>query len=115
VFTNIKSRKEFRARVEILWHPDYEDMELEEFPCIPSGSFLPDRLEVLLRLARLHPEFHIVSYVGSGIYMNGFVRNARSYCLAQGDADPKLIHDQYDALDAQFLQSLNSGNNKRSP
>lgn len=109
MFKNIKSFHEFTRRVEILWAPDYEDRELEEFPTTAFGGFAPWRLEEFLRLARLHPEYHIVACVKPDLYINSFVGGAQTYYLAEGDADPKLVHDLDNRLDEHFLQSLNSG------
>jgi hypothetical protein len=114
MFKNIKDYHEFHLRVDILWVPDYEDLELEEFPTTASGGFEESRLEEFLHLAKLHPEFHVVSCIDPDLIINTFVWGALTYHLAQGDADPKLVHDLYDKLDIHFLHTLNSGRNKRS-
>jgi len=109
LFKNVKNYIEFRRRVEALWADAYEDRELEEFPSLPNGSFGPERVEELLRLARLHPEYHILSRIRPDLYINSFVKGAVSYFLAEGDSDPKLIHDPYNKLDIHYFHSLNSG------
>ena len=109
LFNNIKNYIEFRRRVETLWADDYEERELEEFPSLPNGGFAPGRVKKLLRLVRLHPEYHILSRIRSDLYVNTFVKGAVSYFLAEGDSDPKLIHDPHGKLDAHFLHTLNSG------
>jgi len=109
LFKNIKNYIEFRRRVETLWADDYEVRELEEFPSLPNGGFTPERVKEILCLARLHPEYHILSRVRPDLYINTFVKGAVSYFLAEGDSDPKLIHDPYDKLDTHLLHSLNSG------
>jgi len=113
LFKNIKNYIEFRQRVETLWADDYEDRELEEFPSLPNGGFAPDRVDEILRLARLHPEYHIMSRIRPDLCVNTFVKGAVSYFLAEGDSDPKLIHDPYNMLDACFLHFLNSS--RKSP
>jgi hypothetical protein len=113
-FKNIKDYIEFQRRVDTLWEPDYEELELEEFPTTVGGGFAPWRVEEFLRLARLHPEFHIVTCIDTDLFINSFVWGALTYYLAQGDADPKLVHDPYDRLDAYFLQTLNSGRKRHS-
>jgi len=111
---NIKNYSEFRRRVEILWADDYQDRELEAFPVTVCGGFAPWRAYEFLRLARLHPEYHIVTCIEPEIFVNAFVTNALMYYLAEGDADPKLIHDPHDKLDAYFLYTLNSGRKSRA-
>ena len=114
MFLNIKNSREFRRRVDILWALDYEELELEEFPTTEFGGFAPWRLAEFLALARMHPELHIVSCIEPNLYVNAFVKGSQTYYLAQGDADPKLIHDLYNKLDLHLLQSLNSGRNNPS-
>ncbi|MGE0171362.1 MAG: hypothetical protein AB7T49_01190 [Oligoflexales bacterium] len=89
-------------------------MELEEFPTTVFGGFAPWRVSEFLRLAKLHPEFHIVSCLEPHLYINAFVKNAQTYYLAQGDANPILVHDLYDKLDIHLLQVLNSGCKRRA-
>jgi hypothetical protein len=113
MFKNIKNRIAFLRRVDILWEPDYEELELEEFPTMMDGGFAPWRIDEFLRLAKLHPEFHIVTCIDSSLYINNFVWGGQTYHLAQGDADPHLVHDRYGRLDMQFLQSLNSERKRR--
>jgi hypothetical protein len=96
-----------------LWHGDYEDRELEEFPTNVLGGFAYWRREEFLRLARLHPEYHIVTCIKSDLFVNGYIETAHSYFLAEGDSDPKLIHDPNLQLDAYLLYSLNSGDKSR--
>jgi hypothetical protein len=103
---------EFRRRIDILWEPDYEDLELEEFPTTVSGGFAPWRVEEFLRLARLHPEFHTVSCIEPDLFINTFVWGAMTYHLAQGDSDPKLVYDPDRKLDAHFLQTLKEEHNR---
>ena len=114
VFRNIKDDGEFRQLVDMLWEGDYEDLELESFPTTVFGGFAPWRVEEFLNLARSHPEYHIVSCIEPGLYINSFVKGAQTYYLAQGDADPKLIHDIYDKLDTRLLHVLNSGRSRHS-
>jgi len=114
MFKNIKDHREFRRKVDILWEGDYEDLELEEFPTTVFGGFVPSRAGEFLRLVKMHPEFHIVSCIEPDLLVNNFVRGAMIYYLAQGDSNPKLVHDLYEKLDAHFLQSLNSGWSRRS-
>lgn len=113
MFKNIKNFSDFTRQVEILWIPDYEDRKLEIFPCTVTGGFTPSRIDDFLKLARLHPEYHKVVCIEPNLYVNAFVKGAQTYHLAEGDADPKLIHDLNSKLDTYFLQSLNSGRNKR--
>lgn len=113
LFKNIRSFREFTRRVEFLWAPDFEDRELEEFPTCVTGGFAPWRLREFLNLAKLHPEYHIVVCIEPDLYVNAFIAGAQSYHLAEGDSDPSLVHDPNDRLDAHFLQSLNSGRNRR--
>jgi hypothetical protein len=93
LFKNIKNRTEFRRQVEILRLPHYEDFELEEFPCCPLGGFFLSRVECILRLVRLHPEYHIVTCVKPSLLVNGFVANGQTYYLGAGAKDPNLVHD----------------------
>ena len=72
-FRNIKDSGEFRQLVEMLWADDYDDLELESFPTTVFGGFAPWRVEEFLRLAKLHPEYHIVSCIEAGLYVNQFV------------------------------------------
>ena len=109
MFKNIKDRNAFKKRVEILWEDDYITRELEELPTTVFGGFAPWRTMAFLRMAKLHPEYHIVSCVGPNLYVNSFVRNAQTYFFAEGDTDSKIIHDPFDRLDASFLYSLSSG------
>jgi hypothetical protein len=114
LYRNVKNHLEFIRLTDLLWADDYEDLELEEFPTTVFGGFAPWRVAEFLRLAKLHPEFHIVSCVEPNLYVNAFIKGAQTYYLAQGDPDPKLIHDPYNKLDALFLQNLYSGRKRRS-
>jgi len=114
LYKNIKSRREFDRRVDILWEGDYEERELEEFPTTVFGGFAPWRVDDFLRLASRHPEYHIVTCIGPELFINAFVKGALSYFLAEGDSDPKLIHDPYDKLDVYLLHSLNSDRKRRA-
>jgi len=114
MFRNIKDSGEFRSIVEILWADDYEEFELESIPTTVFGGFAPWRIDEFLLLARRHPEFHIVSCIEPGLYINSFVKGAQTYYLAQGDADSTLVHDLYGKLDTHLLHTLNSGRSKRS-
>jgi len=115
LFQNIKDHREFRRRVDILWEGDYEEFELEAFPSTTFGGFAPSRVREFLRLAKMHPEFHIVSCIEPDLLVNSFVSGAMLYYLAQGDPDSNLVHDLHQKLDAHFIQSLNSGRKIPSP
>jgi hypothetical protein len=106
---NIKDYIEFHRRVEILWASDFEELELEEFPTTAFGGFAPWQVDEFLRVAKLHPEFHIVSCIEPELFVNRFVNGAMIYYLGQGDSDPNLVHDAYGKLDLLLLQTLNSG------
>jgi hypothetical protein len=112
-FKNIKSMREFKSRVAMLWSDDYEERELEAFPSSVLGGFFNYRRDEFLALARLHPEYHIVTCLSDRIFVNGFVEGGQSYYLAEGDPDPTLIYDPDHSLDLHSLYSLNSGSIKR--
>lgn len=86
---------------------------MEEFPTTVFGGFIYWRREEFLRLAELHPEYHIVTCIEPKLYVNGFVSNGLTYFLAEGDSDPNLIHDPDLKLDESLLYSLNSGDKNR--
>jgi hypothetical protein len=109
------SYREFQNQVEILHLDDYSDLELEEFPCTPLGGFWEARISEILRLVRLHPEYHIVSCVNPDLFVNAFVRGSQAYYLARGNHDPKLIYDPHGEFDAHFVYSLNSDSKRRRP
>jgi hypothetical protein len=115
VFINVKNFREFMDRVELLWSPDFDDLELEEQPCTPFGGFHADRLDVYFRLASVHPELHMITCLRPSLFVNGFVKGGQAYYLGQGDSDNKLIHDPQGRLDIELLHSLNSGRNKLCP
>jgi hypothetical protein len=104
-----KNRREFMRKVEILWIDEYLEFELENLPTTVNGGFAPWRVEEFLKLARLHPEFHIVTCIEPSLYINAFVKGGMTYHLAEGDPDPRLVFDQFDKLDQHYLHLLNSG------
>lgn len=108
-FKNIKSMREFKNRVEMLWSDDYEERELEAFPSSVLGGFFSWRRDEFLALARLHPEYHIVTCLAAKIFVNGFVEGGITYYLAEGDRDPAIIYDPDDRLTVHDLHALNSG------
>lgn len=78
---------EFIRRVR--WISDHERLERLGFTtCSPMGSFFPSAAQQLLDFCAEHPEYHVVSYLGDGIFVNHYDPNAGVYKLADGDKDP---------------------------
>ena len=55
------------------------------------ASFKPANLSALLEFCRINSEYHVVTYVSPGRYVNKYVSGARTYCLANGDKNPALV------------------------
>jgi hypothetical protein len=110
-FIYIDDRREFIHRVKPLDLLDYEERELPIMPIWCMGFFDPDQIDELFSLWRLFPEYHIVSSFEYDLQINGFVKNSHGYLLAEGDANPRLIHDPLRKADAFFFNLRNSGRN----
>lgn len=103
---------EFCDRVRMLYEPQFVERNLPSLPDWFFGDFRESRLPDILRIVQEYPEYHIVSCVKPEVYVNGFIRFADAYYLAEGENNSKLIYDPGHWLDVHSLQSLNSG--KRS-
>ena len=70
--------------------------ELLSFGLVPdtmSGGFSSDKADILLSFVQRDPGYHIITFVGSGKYVNRFVAGRQTiYYLADGDADPDLVY-----------------------
>ena len=113
MFQNIRNFVEFAHRVRFLNGPDFVERDLPIVSESVFGEFSHCRVLEVVEFRRRFPEYHIVSYLGSGIYVNGYLNNAIMYLIGEGDSDPNLAHDPELALDLAYLQSLNSGLNRR--
>ena len=56
-----------------------------------SGCFRLDSAEMLLEFCLTNPEFHIVSCVAPGRYVNYYEPGDHVYFLADGDRNPTLV------------------------
>lgn len=80
---------EFRARVGMI--EDYLELEWLGFKLNNiCGIFRSQDLPNLIAFCRDHPNYHIVSSLGSGRYINKYDPSARSYALANGDKNRSL-------------------------
>lgn len=112
MFTYIHNYHNFMRRIGSLRFWDYEERDLELCPDFGS-MFEADELTKVLQLARLYPEYHIISAVQADLFVNFYVEGAAGFLLGEGDADPKLVFDSYGVFDEHFLHSWYSGRNRR--
>ena len=69
-------------------------------PDTMSGGFSSDKANTILNFVQRDPAYHIITFVGPVGYVNQFVAGPRSiYYLADGDADPNLVCNQFLAPD----------------
>jgi hypothetical protein len=113
MFKNIEDFRNFRRRVQILLEPYILERDIPLLPDSFFGCFSPRRLNEVMSVCCENPEFHIVSCIEPELFINGFIKNALIYYLADGDSDPNLVHDPHRILDVHLLQALNSGLSKR--
>lgn len=64
-----------------------------------AGIFLPCDVPLLLKLCEAHPEYHIMTMVSEGLYVNRYEPEGELYGLACGDNDPDLTLDERPILD----------------
>lgn len=63
------------------------------------ASFRSEEMDDVLDFCASHPEFHVVSYLGEGIYINRYDARGFIFQLAEGDADPTyVLRSQLDVL-----------------
>lgn len=55
------------------------------------------------------------SLLRARLFVNGVVKGALGYFLAEGERDPLLVHDPHQRLDAQLTYQINAGLSKRRP
>ena len=79
---------EFQNRVGKLSYRDLVEIGLKS-SCI-TGSFYPCDLKILTEFVWKNPDFHIISYLDTGEYVNHFSAQGRMFFLADGDPDPSL-------------------------
>jgi len=79
---------EFQNRVGKLSYRDLVELGLS--PSCITGSFYPCDLKALTEFVWNNPEFHIISYLDTGEYVNHFDAQGRMFFLADGDANPAL-------------------------
>jgi len=56
-----------------------------------SGCFGPNSSADLLEFCRANPEFHVVTCVAPGRYVNKYQDGGHLYFLGQGDRNPTLV------------------------
>ncbi len=69
----------------------FEELGIE--PCAAFGMFGSDRVPELLAFCKSRPEFHIVTQLNANVIVNRFSPAGRTFSLASGDPDPRLICD----------------------
>ena len=84
------SMDEFERRVGLI--SDYEELSwlgfnIDNF----CGIFHPWRLAELLDFCRLNCDYHVVTGIGPGRYINRCVPDGGSYFLARGTKNPGLM------------------------
>jgi len=77
--------------------------ELDIEPSSVTGAFDPQRVAEMTQFCRKHPEYHIVSLIRDGSYLNGFSANGSSYYLANGDRNPNLAFNPRGYIDTHDL------------
>ncbi|MCX6106204.1 MAG: hypothetical protein NTY08_10285 [Proteobacteria bacterium] len=81
---------EFRARVGLV--DDYFELEWLGFKLDNlCGIFRSADLTPLIEFCSNHPEYHIVSTIAPGRYVNKYVPDGCSYALANGDKNPTIM------------------------
>ncbi len=84
------SAEAFDQRVGMIrnyWELKWLGFELSNF----AGMFTEDELPDLQGFIHENPEYHIVTNVSSGRYVNKYVPQNRLYFLANGDRNPCLV------------------------
>lgn len=87
------SYSEFVRDVKIIFDPmrlKSLGLELGE----AMGSFWPSEMEDVLDFCAQNPEFHIVSSMGEGIFINRYDTRGKLFNLAEGDSDPDYMADR---------------------
>ena len=82
---------EFQNRVGKLSYVDLKELGLN--PTCVTGSFYPCDLKMLTEFVWGNPDFHVISYLDTGVYVNRFDAQGRMFFLADGDSDPTLSYE----------------------
>ncbi|MBM4253805.1 MAG: hypothetical protein FJ146_17700 [Deltaproteobacteria bacterium] len=80
----------FEARVGLIrnyYQLKFLDFDVQSF----SGCFRLDSAAMLLEFCRVNPDFHVVSCVAPGRYVNYYEPGDHVYFLADGDSDPSVV------------------------
>lgn len=70
-----------------------------------AGSFRPDSMEEVLDFCAQSSQFHIVSYLGEGVFINRYDEKGGLFFLANGDRDPNFMLDS--SISYKWLISTN--------
>lgn len=56
-----------------------------------GATFWPNEMDDVLDFCAKNPQFHIVTYLGEGIFVNRYDERGLMFQLAEGDADPEYM------------------------
>lgn len=86
----------FCRQVGMIFHvPDLKQLGLQTENI--GGAFRGDDVDDLLDFCAQNPQFHVVTSLGKGMYVNRYHSKGLSFFLANGDRSPDLM------LNASFL------------
>lgn len=86
----VRNFSEFMNLVSPLRFDDFEMVEV--IPNTHIGLFDRHRFSELTEFCKRFPEYHIVSNVSPGVFLNTGVDNSIQYILADGNSDPNLAY-----------------------
>ena len=85
----IPTFKEFVRRTTFLFDYEFEDVSIE--PDSVMGAFHNHRHDELIKFCKANPEHHVISVVKGCLWFNKPMKDATSFYLGIGDAEPSLV------------------------